>query len=321
MSKQDIFDYKELEDSLRDSLESEFNYHMVLGDYNRAHEILLNLMEYKLIPSDDPRCSPKTKIFIGVDVGNGDNWGRLDYRRKNGVNFMPKYLLCDLAISTGFDVTVLEHWGKRVEGNYSGDIKVESYNLRVRMSLVNDKKNVSDTVEKIAKLIEQINPTTKANVELMKEEALTGVVRIYSLDVIGNILAKYRNLGYVTVKMGGNGEMKATVFAKYEAMYNSWIDIKEFDSKVAERVQYCVSRDVSVKNKFNASEALSIQASMCGQSKQKDEDAKKLRAKVADEARKAKEKREKAEQEKKNAAELKKAKKLAKTSNKITTKI
>lgn len=277
----EVAEYKDMENMLRENLEQQYAYNMFVGNFVDAHENVKSLMEYRLIPKDDPRTNKNTKIF-GNEVNTKDpnSWGQFDYRRNPYADFLPRYLFCDLRYYVMFKVNTYAHWGKRVEGNYEGDIKVEANSRTFRMSLVNTSKTVKDAIDEVNGIL-NANGKNLSNVAELKEMATVGVMRIYKIEVTGNIQTKYRTFGYVMLKMDNSGAMVARAVLKYEAMYNNWIDIKEFVANLENAVNSISQKAMKFNVLTDPTKALERQASMLGTSMAQDKAHEKLVAKEA----------------------------------------
>ena len=59
----DMVVYNEMMEDAREGLEARFNYAMISNNKIEAHEVLKELMEYRLVNADDERCSINTTMF------------------------------------------------------------------------------------------------------------------------------------------------------------------------------------------------------------------------------------------------------------------
>ena len=265
MSKIEIEEYKQFEAELRDNLEQQYNLYMMQGNKIDAHETVKTMMEYGVIPKDDPRTSVKANMFGGADgvnVKDSSSWGQFDYRRKDNLGYIPRYLFCKIANYEVFYVDTLEHWGKRVEGEHVGDIRIEAGTTKIKLTQDNLFTQARRDFEEIVKVF-QSNKKSFPNPQDMLDMINAGVVRVFNIEVVGNIISKYRTLGYVLVKMDDTGRMTARTIIKYEALYNSWINIREFMTKVENAIHNIVKADITVSHIIPAKEGIERQDSMC----------------------------------------------------------
>lgn len=277
----EVAEYKDMENVMRENIEQQYAYNMFVGDFVAAHENVKSLMEYRLITKDDPRTDKNTKIFGNkVNTKDPNNWGQFDYRRNPYADFLPKYLFCDLRYYVMFKANTYEHWGKRVEGVYEGDVKMGANSKTFRMSLVNTPKTVRDAIDEVSSII-KANGKNISNVAELKEMATAGVLRIYKIEVTGDIQTKYRTFGYVMLKMNNSGAMVARAVLKYEAMYNNWVDIKEFVANLENAVNNISQTAIKFNVLTDPTKALERQASMLGASMAQDKAFEKLVAKEA----------------------------------------
>ena len=289
----EVVEYEQFEDEMRASLEQQYQYNMLIGDRVSAHEILKTLMEYRLIPESDPRTKTDTKVFgKDVNVKDSSNWGMLDYRRRENAGFIGKYMYSKLSEYKVFNVPTLPHWGKRVEGNYEGDIKITANTMKVRMSLMITSQQVKNAMEEIKAISDANKSNRMGNYEELRMLALRGVMRVYKLEVVGNIISKYRLLGFVMIKVNNSGNLVAVTIIKYEALYNSWVSIQHFMNELKNAIINSSSTPITVGNLFDPAESIRKQNEMIKIDTARDSEHKKLVAreaanKAAKEAKKA----------------------------------
>lgn len=240
MSKADIQEYLDFSEEIRDQLETSYQVEMFNCEYEKAHEIVKKLMEYKMIDPNDQRVSTKTKIFQGtiehpgVNVKSPESWGVYDYR-KIGTDFLPRYLYCQLRDYSILNLDVLTHWGKRVEGGGEGDVKISGFKHRLRMALVNKSQAVKNVIQEMVKLAKSQN-TPIANPDLLLEESLVGCMRIYQITAMTPVEAYYNNFGYILVKMGDDGAMQARVLPNYKSILATWVAIPQYMSQLSKAI-------------------------------------------------------------------------------------
>ena len=258
----EIAEYKEFEDQLRQNLEGQYQYHIATHNYEAAHEVVKSMMEYRIIAEDDPRVSPDTKIF-GKDINpkKPEFWGTYDYRRKGYSSYIPKYLFCNLKYRSVITSPTLDHWGKRVEGNFEGGIKITAFNRQFCIELANTARTVRNAMDDIASICKNYKMTFSAY-NSMLEMALAGVVRIYKIEVMGNIESRYRLIGYSMLKMDESGAMVARTLLKYEALYNNWIDIRKFINAAESAIKNCCSIETKFSLIIDPASALEKQDNM-----------------------------------------------------------
>lgn len=260
----EIQEYKEFAEEMRQTLESQFNYQIMTGDKIGAHETVKKMMEYGVIDKDDARCQPGCPMFGGsggVNTKDRQTWGYFDYRRKDNIGFIPRYLFCNLDNYSIINMNNLEHWGKRVEGNYEGDVKIGSSPIKIRISQANFHNMAKRMMEDIRDIF-KAKGTTFPNFEEMLEMVDNGVVRVFNIEFLGNIISRYRTIGFILVKMDNSGNMTARVVLKYESLYNSWVSIEEFMRNLESAIHHMVSADISIGYIFNPKADIEHQANM-----------------------------------------------------------
>lgn len=266
-----LAEYNAFGEELRESLEMQFNWHYSSGDKDAAFDDIQKLMEYRLISKDDPRCS--TKFFS--DQYSSHNMSIWDYNRKDVSNIIPKCLFCELVVQS-FDTPTLPHWGIRVEGNYQGDIKVAANKAHVCVRPMFNGQAAFNALDELAKILNKAGIKSN-NTDNLKVEAAGGLTRVFTIEVVGSILSKYRTLGVVLCKPRDDGKMLCAVAIKYEALYNSWIDIDRFMINLNDAIQRAVRFETVVQVGISPDKAKQIQAGMIKASEAKDDEARKIR--------------------------------------------
>ena len=269
----EILEYNEIAEEMRQTLESQFNYQIMTGDKIGAHETVKKMMEYGVIDKNDPRCQPGCPMFMGSDGVNTKDpstWGYFDYRRKDNAGFIPRYIFCNISNYFIIETTTLEHWGKRVEGNYEGDIKINPAPVKIRVDQMNTQIKAKRAMEDIRDLFKSKGtdfPKYDDTLEMVK----AGVVRVLTIEFLGNIISRYRTIGYVLIKMDNNGCMTARVIIKYESLYNSWVSIEEFIRNIENALHNMVSSDITIGYVFNPKSDIEKQSVMIKNNRLHDE--------------------------------------------------
>lgn len=285
---QEIKEYQEFANQMRENLEATYNYCMMSMDKLGAHEAVKTMMEYGLIDKSDPRVSTKTKIFEGsegIDVRSHDYWGLFDYRNPNSLGFIPRYIFARIRNYITFYVDCIEHWGKRVEGKYTGDVKVQAKPAKIKITQANYFKVANNDLEDLEKYLES-SGRKLPNYNEIKELLNAGVIRIFHIEIMGEIVYKYRTLGWALMKMSDSGDIEFKTIIKYEALYNSWIDIKDFLKKLSNQLISMIpgtQLTVNVGHMLPYADAMKHQEEMMNATKVMDKDAEVRAKKQAEE--------------------------------------
>ena len=268
----EIQEYLECAEEMRLQLENTYQFCMFQGDKIGAHEAVKSMMEYGVIERDDPRVSVNTKLFggnNGVDVRKRENWGNFDYRRTDCANFIPRYLFGKIGNYEVFYCKTLAHWGKRVEGNYEGDIKIAENSMKFKVRQLNYHREAQGALEDIDRFY-KMNRATFANLEEMKKMVEVGVVRMFKIEAVGNIINKYRTFGWGMMKMDDNGVLQIKTVIKYEAVYNNWIELTEIIEKFSHSLVSLCGGNANVGHMVNPKSAMEHQSMMLNNEKIKD---------------------------------------------------
>jgi hypothetical protein len=288
---------------MREQLETNFTYNMTIGDKQSAHEVLKSLMRYRLIPKDDPRCNPKTRMFGAVDISI-DNWDEYDYRREPG-DFIPKYLLCNLKRYTTFDVKTMGDWVVRQEGDYEGRERARENELHVRMQLVDKRTKVAPVVKDIDDILRS-GKQKLGNLEEFSEAVKVGTDRIYQCHIDHGVTKDNCNPAYALIRMNDDGAFVCLVVIDYRRLYNARIEVKQFTEKMLAALPGMCDVELQIKPVFSYEKAIDMQN-------------KREKATIAGDAewvRINEEQKAAAEQKKKERAERAAAKKKATTKSK-----
>lgn len=242
---QQIVEYKEFENIIKENLEQKYQMEMIQGEVGQAYETLGEMMKFKVLDPDDPRLDNKNKLFKS---GGVDPHHRFTFDYRKSTSYMPAWLFGVLKTTGIMHNSTIEHIGTRLENGYSGDTVFKSFDIRFRARLCSNTKEVVDTIENIAKLYFKLTGKKAGTTNLM-ELCKAGVYRIYKLEVEGNCISQYRNVGYVVI-MVKDGNIHSNMFINYESLINLWVSIKDFTRSLTELLKDiagCVTFSYAVK--------------------------------------------------------------------------
>lgn len=251
-------------ESIRDQLEAQYNIQMYMGDVEKAYQIFLKLMEFGFISADDKRANPSTKLFRNSEVcikcNEPANWAGLDIRRNNGA-YVPKYFLCNCAYKLTSPVIQVEHWGKRVEGNYSGDVMIGNIPKKLICSSVNYIKQIDNLFDNLQN-VEKEYKLKAGSFESMRKAAKVGAVRVYEVTVDGNTLPGLKTIGYLFMRYNyQTSQFDILVSTLYNVAIKSWIDVDMLNqamdgfAKALIEADGLDSDDISIRHLFKKDEA------------------------------------------------------------------
>lgn len=219
MNHPDYLEYKQYEEEIKDTLETQYQMAMFSKDFEAAYQTLGSMMEYKVIDRDDPRIESNNKTYSKGGVEK-DHRFRFDYRRDYG--YIPGWLFGKLEQSRVCKCKSIEHWGKRVEGSYSGDAVFPSRDIEIRISLCTTTKKVSNAFDGINSIMQA--EKRKFNREPLESLCKEGVYRVFNIEVDSTCITSYKTIGYAVVKMGDNGA-EITLVIKYDSIIGIWTPI------------------------------------------------------------------------------------------------
>lgn len=296
----EIEEYKEFEDEIRNNIESQYQYHISIGDGEAAHEDVKNLMKYRLIDTNDMRVNPKTSLF-GFKL-DASMFGMWDYRNPNSLGFLKRFLYCNVQDYYVMKIDTLPHWGKRIEGSYSGDVKIKEYTAKFRVTQIGWKILVKGTLDKIKALCKAANKPLENYDELL-ELAEYGVIRLFEIRSLGNTIYQNRLPAFAMLHLNNDGKMEITTFINYEAVCDSWLDVAEFTREVGKAVAKMCDTETTINNYISLDNATNIQKVLIAKSNATEVEAKK----AAERTEAIKKQKEEAKAEKEKNREKRKA--------------
>lgn len=266
-------DYIEIRNELCSQLELMYQQAILGGNADIAEDCLYKLMSYHAIERGDSRIK-KPKV--------NEQYAIYDYRRTDMIGMLPKCVFYDVA-ATGFNIGTIEHWGKRVEGNYSGDIRIEKNSVHIRVSPAQFKGEAEKDIAELNKIL-QHSGIKPIDAKRIIEEIELGMTKVFHAEISGHAISKYKTLAIGLCKLDNSGNPIMALAVKYEAVYNSWIDVAEFNAAVSEAMAKCLSCNVEVKLGNAPDKAIETQKNMMSVTKVMDDKRARL---VAEEAQRA----------------------------------
>lgn len=243
-SKERIEVYNELRESLNGDLETQYSYLMTTGNVDEAYKTFLRLMDYGFINYGDERANPKTKMFKTkehlIDCTKSSNWATRDFRREVGVSYVPKQIIGDFNFQYALLEESLGHWGKRVEGNYEGDIYMDKTPRKVLVKMLTTKKAVKNAIDDIKNICKKRSISPKGMDDIL-DEALLGMDTIYEVTVDGNVMNGYKTLGYVVYRLASDGcSYNGFTIMRYKEAAEIWLNIQYLNSDILKMASECL---------------------------------------------------------------------------------
>lgn len=217
-----IAEYKEYEKAAAQSLEAAYQMAMIEGDLEKAYNTLGDLMKFKLIDVDDPRIQKNNKMFKAGGIDK-DHRFPLDYRRST--TYIPAWLFGELKMIGNAKLTTVEHLGERLENGYSGQTVFNSFDIMLRFRLAGTTKEVENAL-KMLQNIYKADTGKVPSVDKLKELLVSGVYRIYTIEVNGNCLPTNREIGVVIVSIKDD-QVHGRLYINYAALTSLWVRIRD----------------------------------------------------------------------------------------------
>lgn len=221
MNHSDYLEYKQYEEEIKETLETQYQMAMFNKDFEAAYNTLGSLMAYKLIDRNDPRIENTNKTYSKGGIEKSHRF-RLDYRKDYG--YIPSWLFGEIELSHICECKSIEHWGKRVEGNYEGDAIFPSRNIELRITICTTTKKVSNAFDNIEKIL-NAERNQKFKREPLESLCKEGVYRVFNIEVESSCLSSNKIIGYAIAKMGDNGA-EVTLVIKYDSIIGNWVPVK-----------------------------------------------------------------------------------------------
>lgn len=258
----ELIEYNEFGEDIKETLESQYALFMLNHDYESAYKTLGKLMAYRLIEPTDPRIKKNNSLFVkgGVDA---DHRFRLDYRKE--LSFIPEWYFGDIESYRSFKVRTIAHGGKRVEGNYIGDVVFPSTEMTIRVDFCNTTKQVSNNFEAITKTVKE---ATGKNFK--SEKLLTlckaGVYRTCRIEVTSSCLARYVELGEAIIR-AGERQNEAKLFMRTDSIINNWIPIETVMQEIKSTIDKMMGEGTVYKLALPIDKAIEQQKNLISASK------------------------------------------------------
>lgn len=215
-------DYTLLRTRKFSDLEVLYNMHICAGEVEEAYEVLGTLMKYRLIEKNDPRLDKSFKLFKNAGISPNHRF-LYDYRRD--YNYIAQSIYFECPRQFKFKLIGEKHWGKRIEGNYEGDVIVPEKVMEFSAKQVNTTITVQRALEEISKIYKE---TFNKNVNLKNvlAELLDGESKLYQISLCSEYNAVYRELGYILFYVGTES-IVAKIILNHKRVKGNYIDLLE----------------------------------------------------------------------------------------------
>lgn len=243
--ERELAEYNSFGEEIKETLENNYQIAMYNNEFEDAYNAIGDLMSFKLIDTDDPRIQKNNKMFQASGVEK-DHRFRLDYRRDT--SYIPEWIYGKIDPARRATVDSVEHWGKRVEGNYSGDTIFPSHKVAIRISQCTTPKQAENTMEYIEKLFKKNGKNKKLTD--MTTLAKHGVYRLFNLEIDGPCISRYKTLGAILVKMG-DSNIVCSLLLDYDSIINNWIKINDVINEIRATFNKMANQECSYKLIFN----------------------------------------------------------------------
>lgn len=226
----EIQEYMGMANEFHAALENQYQLALVNGDIQAAYNVIGDLMAYKLIDETDPRIQKNNTSYTKYGIDKSHRF-RLDYR--SGVNYIPEWLFGKLQVGKKFNINSVEHIGKRVEGNYSGDTVFPSHVVTISIKQCSTVKQVENAFDEMGNILKAAK--SPINLNAAYECAKHGVYRVYRIEVEGNCISRFRTIGFAIIAMQASG-MVCSLIMKYDSIIENWLQIDEMINMIQKTI-------------------------------------------------------------------------------------
>ena len=190
----------------------------VTGDKDQQFKAIGELMAYRVITKDDPRF----KKFLR-DTKENPMFFERDIR--NEMYYGCKWVYGDYPSTITTMVSTLAHEGKRVEGNYEGDVHFDSRDMQLKLVEVKSTTAIQRLDHELVRLF---NKNTDRKMKTSNQLACrvdTGEVLVYKIETPDNFIKKH--FGYVVItKSKKDNVVKANIFLDRENVSKVYLNYK-----------------------------------------------------------------------------------------------
>lgn len=202
----------------------------VTGDKDQQFKAIGELMAYRVITKDDPRF----KKFL-KDTKENPMFFERDIR--NEMYYGCKWVYGDYPSTISTIISTMAHEGKRIEGNYEGDVHFESRDMQLKLTEIKS----TATIRRIdAELVKIYTKNTGRKMTLgasLSDKIEAGEVLVYKIETPDNFIKK--NFGYVAItKSQKNNTVKATIFLHRENISAVYLNYKRTIQAIKGMLEY-----------------------------------------------------------------------------------
>lgn len=221
-------DFLSRREDLTNSLEVAYTMAMEQKDNEAACATLCSMMNFRTIEKDDSRLKLLSKEKVDIESAR-------DYRRNT--NNSSKFIWCELPSRVKLGVVSAEHMSKRVEGNYVGDISVDSRDVPLIISESIDTGFVKRFVEKIAELGKRNNMPKFNFGEHFAEDTKNGRYAVYTIRLQSGVNLLRNTFGYIMASFTEKDALRFYVFADYDNLGICYVSADAFNQSLTDTLK------------------------------------------------------------------------------------
>jgi len=182
-----LLEYQKAIGDKKNQLESEYITGLFNSDMNKCYDVLKLLVDYKLIDSKDDRLQKNYILFSDESIVYEEYIGK---RVKSMRDDIPNWVYCDNPLVIHFIAVSRQ---RKVQGvEYNGALDCPDRILNMELREVRNKKEAANIIGGMGAFLEN---KSKKKLDVLKNEAIQGCTRIYSINVNSNILDKHSKFG------------------------------------------------------------------------------------------------------------------------------
>ncbi len=239
--------YKELRETMKSRLESQYIQCMAMGDSQGMYDVLAELQRYRLIDKDDSRLDKSSFKRFQADGVDTDTKVYKDFRLdkvKNPSSFTGYTTIDTLPDNIVFgkipfmNVTIknLGYWGERRELQYCGDIIIPEKDHTYTISSDEEGGRANGTIKNICELVKRYTGKNFGNVEKFREMVGTGQIKVGTIRLTSSEEFSVKELGYFFVNVISSNKIQCKIILNTTDCIKYHIIVKSAFDTVAQAI-------------------------------------------------------------------------------------
>jgi hypothetical protein len=229
-----------IKESKRKELEAKYVQYRAHNDLAKAFNTVKELASYHMIDHSDGRLGNKSAM--------AEERADLHQQALNALRQTPEFSVIKLPYSIKSSITIEEHWGKRVEGVYEGDVIFPGRDLELTITKIGQPKAVENSVSAMEKDLAAIRGKKRA-VHGYMEKFAEGDSAIYKINTASGVSFRHPNIGYATVTyVNGNDTIQVAIVLRHDILKEQFIMVKQAYSNILLAFKKALNKECKADN-------------------------------------------------------------------------